>query len=381
MEGTTLDDRYKLYEQIGAGGMAEVYRAEDLRLGRTVAIKILRAQFATDPNTLRRFLDEARSLAGFSHPNVVNVYDVGKQNERYYIVMEFVPGEDLRRKVETEKRIPMRQALDIARQVAQGIGSAHRKGLVHRDLKPGNILISPTGEVKVADFGIARIMATTGYTEPGIVWGTTAYLSPEQVRGEQATPASDVYALGVVLYEMLAGEPPFQGEDRVAVALKHLHDAPPPFDDSLNLPRGVVFLVQKALAKNPADRFANADEMARALGEYARSGDTGPRPIVAAVPPVAASGTTRINPQFQPPARSTGTNTSTVNRGGDARTRPPTATLERGTRQVPRSVAPPRATTIPASQPDALTALLFCLAFLAVIGLIPLCYAVIQLYF
>jgi serine/threonine protein kinase len=381
VEGTTLDDRYKLYESIGAGGMAEVYRAEDLRLGRTVAIKILRAQFATDPKTLRRFLDEARSLAGFSHPNVVNVYDVGKQAERYYIVMEFVPGEDLRRKVETETRIPMRQALDIARQVAQGIGSAHRKGLVHRDLKPGNILISPTGEVKVADFGIARIMATTGYTEPGIVWGTTAYLSPEQVRGDQATPASDVYALGVVLYEMLAGEPPFQGEDRVAVALKHLHDAPPPFDDSLNLPRGVVFLVQKALAKNPADRFANADEMARALGEYSRTGETGPRPIVSATTPPPTSGTTRINPQFSPPPRTGNIPTGTAtNLRGESRTRPPTDTIER-TRQTPRSVAPPRASALPATQPDALTALLFCLAFVAVVGLIPICYAVFQLYF
>jgi serine/threonine protein kinase len=378
VEGKTLDDRYKLYEQIGAGGMAEVYRAEDLRLGRTVAIKILRAQFATDPNTLRRFLDEARSLAGFSHPNVVNVYDVGKQSERYYIVMEYVPGEDLRHKVENEKRVPMRQALDIARQVAQGIGSAHRKGLVHRDLKPGNILIAPTGEVKVADFGIARIMATTGYTEPGIVWGTTAYLSPEQVRGEQATPTSDVYALGVVLYEMLAGEPPFQGEDRVAVALKHLHDPPPPFDESLNLPRGVVFLVQKALAKNPADRFANADEMARALGEYARTGDTGPRPVVTTAPVPAVSGTTRINPQFSPPQRQ---RPAPPRADGDSMlTRPPTTTIERGTRQLPRTPAPPRASAVPAAPPDALTALLFILAFAAVAGLIPLCYAVVQLY-
>lgn len=373
MEGETLDDRYKLYESIGAGGMAEVYRAEDLRLGRTIAVKILRAQFATDPKTLRRFLDEARSLAGFSHPNVVNVYDVGRQGERYYIVMEYVPGEDLRRKVEREKRIPMRQALDIARQVAQGIGSAHRKGLIHRDLKPGNILIAPTGDVKVADFGIARALALPGYTEPGVVWGTTAYLSPEQVRGEQAGPASDVYALGVVLYEMLSGDPPFLGEDRVAVALKHLHDAPPPFDDDLNLPRGVVFLVQKALAKNPSERFANADEMARALGEYARSGDTGPRPVVA-TPPVGA-GTTRINPSVStaPPPRPTYDAPA-----NDATIAP--RNVERGTRQPPRSGTSPRAAVAPAPAPDALSALLFCLAVVAVIGLIPLCYAVVQLY-
>lgn len=278
-----LDERYKLYERLGEGGMAEVFRAEDLRLGREVAVKILRPQYASEKSFLERFINEARSMAGFSHPNVVNVYDVGRDGQRYYIVMEYVPGEDLRQQLERNGSVPARQALDIARQMAQGIGYAHRKGLVHRDIKPGNILMTPLGEVKVADFGIAKAMASVGLTEPGIVWGTTAYLSPEQVRGEPATPASDVYAMGVVLYEMLAGKPPFQGEDRVSIALKHLRDEPPPFDEAVQMARGVEFLVRKALAKEPRERFANAEEMARSLGEYLRAGAdaTVARPIVA----------------------------------------------------------------------------------------------------
>jgi serine/threonine-protein kinase len=285
-----LDERYKLYERLGEGGMAEVFRAEDLRLGREVAVKVLRPQYAAEKSFLERFINEARSMAGFSDPNLVNVYDVGRSGQRYYIVMEYVPGADLRQKLQRSGSLPTRQALDIARQMAQGIGYAHKKGLVHRDIKPGNILITPTGEVKVADFGIAKAMASVGLTEPGIVWGTTAYLSPEQVRGEAATPASDVYAMGVVLYEMLAGRPPFQGEDRVAIALKHLKDEPPPFDEALQVPRGVEFLVRKALAKEPQERYSNAEEMARALGEYLRAGADAmaARPIVQPEEPTGA---------------------------------------------------------------------------------------------
>ena len=266
-----LDDRYKLAQPLGEGGMAEVFRAEDLRLGREVAVKILRNQYANETNLLRRFINEARSIAGFSHPNLVSVYDVGRDKQRYYIVMEYVPGEDLRQTLEREGRLSVDQALNIVQQMAQGIGYAHQRGLVHRDIKPGNILITPNGKVKVADFGIAKALASAGLTEPGVVWGTTAYLSPEQVRGEQATPASDVYAMGIVLYEILSGLPPFQGEDRVAIALKHLHDEPPPFSEDLKIPRGVTYLVQKALAKDPLQRFPNADKMAETLTEYMRA--------------------------------------------------------------------------------------------------------------
>jgi serine/threonine-protein kinase len=267
-----LDDRYKLYERLGEGGMAEVFRAEDLRLGREVAVKALRPQYASEKNFLDRFIDEARSMAGFSHRNVVNVYDVGKDGNRYYIVMEYVPGEDLRKMLERTGRLPVKTALEVARQMAQGIGYAHRKGLVHRDVKPGNILITPEGDVKVADFGIAKALASVGLTEPGVVWGTTAYLSPEQVRGDHATPASDVNGIGIVLYEMLAGRPPFRGEDRVAIALKHLHEEPPPLPDDVQLPRGVLQLLAKALTKEPNGRFESADEMAQSLSRYQRVG-------------------------------------------------------------------------------------------------------------
>ncbi len=280
--------------------MAEVLRAEDLRLGREVAVKVLRPQYATEKSFLDRFINEARSMAGFSHPNVVNVYDVGRDGQRYYIVMEFVPGEDLRQLLERRRTLPTKQALDIARQMAQGIGYAHRKGLVHRDVKPGNILITPTGEVKVADFGIAKAMASAGFTEPGVVWGTTAYLSPEQIRGEGASPASDVYSMGIVLYEMLAGRPPFTGEDRVAIALKHLHEEPPPLPERVQVPRAVLFLMRKALDKVPANRFTNADEMARALTEYLRSGGE-----ATAARPTLAPGTPPV-PRPRPPAAANG---------------------------------------------------------------------------
>lgn len=307
-EPILLNDRYKLTERIGEGGMAEVYRGQDLRLGRDVAVKVLRPQYVGDQSFLQRFLGEARSLAGFSHPNIVNVYDVGKDGRRYYIVMEYVPGSDLRQILQQRGRLPVKEALAIARQVALGVGYAHRKGLVHRDIKPGNVLITPGREAKVADFGIAKAMSSANLTEPGVVWGTTAYLSPEQVRGEAATPASDVYSIGVVLYEMITGRVPFMGEDRVAIALQHLHDTPTPLTElNPRVPKGVEFLAQKALSKNPADRYANADELARALGEYLRAGTelTTPREVVpaaAATQATAAPETTLDRPTRTSPA-------------------------------------------------------------------------------
>lgn len=265
LSGRTLDDRYQLSNRLGEGGMAEVYLADDLRLGRQVAVKILRPQYASEKNLLERFLNEARSIAGFNHPNLVAVYDVGRDQRDYYIVMEYVPGEDLRKILERAKNLPVHRALEVAQQMSQGIGYAHRRGLVHRDVKPGNILITPDWRVKVADFGIAKALASAGLTEPGVVWGTTSYLSPEQIRGEQATFASDVYAIGIVLYEIISGVPPFQGEDRVAIALQHLDKEPPPFDKKLKVPEPVEALVHRALAKDPSIRYKNATEMARAI--------------------------------------------------------------------------------------------------------------------
>ncbi|MBA3531002.1 MAG: protein kinase [Ardenticatenales bacterium] len=363
-----LDERYQLYERLGEGGMAEVFRAEDLRLGREVAVKVLRPQYANEKSFLDRFINEARSMAGFSHPNVVNVYDVGRDGQRYYIVMEYVPGEDLRRTLERNGSLPMKQAIDIARQMAQGIGYAHRKGLVHRDIKPGNILITPTGEVKVADFGIAKAMASVGFTEPGIVWGTTAYLSPEQVRGEVATAASDVYAMGVVLYEVLTGYPPFQGEDRVAIALKHLNETPPPFPDTLQLPRGVEFLVRKALSKSPAERFANADEMARSLGEYLRAGAdaTVSRPIVPPSSPTILPKAREPEPRREPAPR--------VPLPAPTQAEEAAGRLRAQRTERPTGMAPHTRTTSVSAQPgiDWVAVLLALLAALSLLGLIPL---------
>ncbi len=352
-----LDDRYKLFERLGEGGMAEVFRGEDLRLGREVAVKVLRAQYAAEKNFLDRFINEARSMAGFSHPHVVNVYDVGRDGNRYYIVMEYVPGEDLRQQLERTGSLGVKQALDVGRQMAQGIGYAHRKGLVHRDIKPGNILITPDGHVKVADFGIAKAMASVSLTEPGVVWGTTAYLSPEQVRGDPATPASDVYAMGIVLYEMLAGHPPFQGEDRVAIALKHLHEEPPPLPEGIVVPRGVLFLVRKALDKVPAERFTNADEMARSLTEYLRAGGdaTLARPVV---PPAASQGPTRVAERANG-----GTPRAQVDEAAERRSG---LRQEREARR--QSAAPPQAAPAP-SGTDWLALGLALLAVLLVVGL------------
>jgi len=213
-----LNDRYRLIELVGAGGMAQVYQARDTLLERPVAVKLLRPQYAADEPFLARFIQEARSAANLSHPNVVAVYDVGEDtlpNEatpRPYIVMEFVAGRDLKAIIEAEAPLSVERALDIAAQIAQALAHAHEAGLIHRDVKPQNVLVTGDGRVKVTDFGIARALATASISEAGVVLGTVHYLSPEQAAGDPATPLSDVYALGVVLYEMLAGQLPFTGE-------------------------------------------------------------------------------------------------------------------------------------------------------------------------
>lgn len=359
-----LDQRYRLTERIGEGGMAEVYRGTDLRLGREVAVKILRPQYASDQKFLERFLQEARAMASFSHPNIVNVYDVGREGRRYYIVMEYVPGTDLRRLIQERAPLPVQQALEIARQIAAGVGAAHRKGIVHRDIKPGNVLITPTGEAKVADFGIARAMTDTQHlTEPGVVWGTTAYLSPEQIRGEPATPASDVYAIGVVLFEMLTGRTPFQGEDRVAIALQHLHE-PPPKLSTLNprVPPSVERLVERMLAKDPAQRFATADDVASVIFHLLHASSEATAAVPVTRPPVTSPPPAgpRAEPFTRPPQRP-----------ASAASTPSAGSARRGHVRPPRPAPPPAATTVTPGI-DWLGVLLGILALLAILGLIPL---------
>lgn len=363
-----LDRRYRLTERIGEGGMAEVYRGTDLRLGREVAVKILRPQYASDQKFLERFLQEARAMASFSHPNIVNVYDVGREGRRYYIVMEYVPGTDLRRLLQQRGRLPVREALEIARQIAAGVGAAHRKGIVHRDIKPGNVLITPAGEAKVADFGIARAMTATHHlTEPGVVWGTTAYLSPEQIRGEAATPSSDVYAIGVVLFEMLAGRTPFQGEDRVAIALQHLNELPPKLSQlNPRVPPSVERLVERMLAKDPAQRFATADEVASVIFHllHASTDATAAVPVVSTPPVVTPTPT----PAEQPPGQAFMQRRPrrTHNASGQ-----PSPALERVSARTARP-SPSPAARRRSPGVDWLGIFLGLLALLAVLGLIPL---------
>src|SRR4051812_39022000 len=261
--------RYELGELIGYGGMAEVHRGRDSRLNREVAIKVLRADLARDPSFLNRFRREAHSAAGLNHPSIVAVYDTGEDltadgTPQPFIVMEFVDGRTLRDIVRSEGPLPARRALEIVADVCAALDFSHRNGIVHRDIKPANVMITPTGAVKVMDFGIARAVADTSstMTQTANVIGTAQYLSPEQARGEAVDARSDVYSTGCLLYELLTGAPPFQGDSPVAVAYQHVRENPVvPSGRTPDVPRAVDSIVMKALAKNVANRYQSAAEM------------------------------------------------------------------------------------------------------------------------
>ena len=288
-----FNNRYQLLSEIGQGGLAEVYRAQDVALGRLVAVKALRREYVTDPAFLVRFHREAQNAARLVHPNIVAVYDFGQDQERPYIVMEYVPGRDLRALLEEAGPLSVKQAVDICIQVCAGVGYAHRVGLVHGDLKPGNVLITPEEQVKVVDFGLARALGESAMDEEGeLVWGTPAYFAPEQASGGQVVAATDVYAIGVILYEMLTGQLPFVGSD-LEVARKHLLETPTPVDQlNPRIPEKLAHIVERALQKRPDDRFATADEMGRALiafRQWAEEATTGYEPtVVHTLSPVAA---------------------------------------------------------------------------------------------
>jgi serine/threonine-protein kinase len=262
-----MADRYELEELCGSGGMSSVFRAHDRLLDRYVAIKLLHDRFADDDETVARFRREARTVAQLSHPHVVTVIDRGEENGRQFIVFEYVDGENLKELVGRAGRLPVRRALELAVAIAEGLAFAHAHGLVHRDVKPQNVLLSSEGEIKVTDFGIARSLDVEhGVTQTGTVLGTSNYIAPEQARGQPVTPLTDVYALGVVLWELLAGEVPFPGENFVAVALRHINE-PPPSLVALRpevSPR-LAAAVARALAKEPRDRFPSMDAFAAEL--------------------------------------------------------------------------------------------------------------------
>jgi eukaryotic-like serine/threonine-protein kinase len=262
-EGVTVDGRYRLARRLGSGGMADVWLAEDVELGRPIAIKVLHDRFAQDAQFVERFRREAASAAGLMHPNVVGVFDRGQVDGTYYIAMEYVEGSSLKDLIERGLTVP--QAVEITRQILAAERFAHEHGIVHRDIKPQNVIVDPAGRVRVLDFGIARAGASE-ITQTGSVMGTAQYLSPEQAQGLDVAPASDLYSTGVVLYEMLTGRVPFEGDSAVAVALKQVSEQPAP-PSSLNpgVPPALDAVVLRALAKDPANRFTSAEEFSRAL--------------------------------------------------------------------------------------------------------------------
>jgi len=402
---TLLNDRYRLIAQQGSGGMAVIYKATDLALGRTVAVKILRPSLTSDPEFLKRFRQEARNVANLSHPNIVTVHDVGQDGNTHYIVMEYIDGEDLKRLIRAGAPFSIDRALSIAIKICAGVGYAHRAGLVHADVKPQNVLVTENDKVKVTDFGIAQALSVTQPLErQRIVWGSPHYFSPEQAQGEPPTPASDVYAIGIVLFEMLTGRLPFVGADQQELALAHIRETPPHASDlNPNVPVHLDRILDKVLSKEPGSRYRTADQLGRILISYRRQGhsatdeiprvpspDTAPTlpptppPTVLSAPYGAPSNVPAVvRAQAGPEAatnRVTGwsypdasrTIAPTIPRAGD-----PQADFQ-----------PPRAPDVmlqsryraaePPQQLDLVTLVLAFLAFIAVVLLIPLWIAVYQ---
>jgi serine/threonine protein kinase/beta-lactam-binding protein with PASTA domain len=316
LTGRLVDGRFRLGALIGHGAMAEVYAATDEHLGRDVAVKVLRPQYAGDDDYVGRFNREARIAAKLSHPNLVNVYDTGDNVDagdqeprsnvaRPYIVLERLPGHTLADRLQ-HRRLPLDEAIDIAKQVADGVGFAHRKHLVHRDLKPANILLTDEGDAKVADFGLAQDLRDPSATLAGTVWGTVQYLAPERAEGDPASIASDIYALGTVVYEMLTGTPPFTGGTAASIMQRQVNEAPKPLGEVVPAYRGdVEHVVMRALAKSPRERYESMEAFSAALGRLTRtpSDDTSPGsttvterhygPTTRALPAQAMPGTPR----------------------------------------------------------------------------------------
>lgn len=280
--GSLLAGRYEITAPIAVGGMGEVWKARDRVLDRVVAAKVLKSEYTDDPSFLARFRNEARHTAALSHPNIASVYDYGETvddtgtKKLAFLVMEFVEGQPLVQILHDEGRLPVDWTLHVLEQSAEGLSAAHRAGVVHRDIKPGNLMVRPDGVVKLTDFGIAQARDATPLTRTGMVVGTAQYLSPEQAQGLEVNAASDVYSLGVVAYECLTGGRPFDGTSQVAIALAHINRPPPPLP--AEVPPAVRLLVERALAKDPADRFPDGGAFAEATRRVASGGTTVPVP-------------------------------------------------------------------------------------------------------
>jgi len=442
-----INGRYELISQLGSGGMAVIYKAVDLSLRREVAIKVLRPGYTDDHSFLVRFQNEARAVANLSHPNIVTVHDVGEtvnaQGKRlYYMVMEYVKGEDLKKYIREKSPLNVEQALFFAIQICAGIGFAHRAGLVHADIKPQNILLTADDIVKVTDFGIAQAWSDTqpqSNEREAVVWGSPHYFSPEQARGERPTAASDVYSIGIVMFEMLTGRLPYLGASQHELALAHLREPVPRVSEVVKgIPEELDNLVYRVMSKEPSARYRTADQLGHVLISYRDRGrqktmNVPAQPLKPAPMPTQPSqpialqqgsgGTSRLNPSAQPPNVPPAVPTQRVNIAPEAPAAPvysrgivqPAQPIqERHTTPPPQSpqypmppnVAPqaqpmgiPQAPYIPSlsqSGPytprgddtrnesvrllDPVTIILAVLAFIAVIGLIPLYLLVLQSY-
>ncbi|MFY7070009.1 serine/threonine-protein kinase [Nocardiopsis changdeensis] len=301
LTGTVLSDRYRLEEQIGSGGMGTVWRATDTLLNRPVAVKLLHPSQMAEPTARQRFRTEGRITAGLSHPGIAQVFDYGEEDGRAYLIMELVVGEPLSQVLKERGGLTPDETLDFIGQAAQALAAAHARGVVHRDIKPGNLLVTGDGRLKLTDFGIARGDMSVTLTQTGMVMGTAQYISPEQASGRPATGSSDLYALGVVAYECLAGEPPFTGDSPVALALAHTRDEPPPLPD--HVPADLDDLVFLLLCKDPEDRPASAGEVAHMAAVIRSNAGTGPPTPSAGFGGVA---TTRVAAAVPDAGRTTG---------------------------------------------------------------------------
>lgn len=369
---SVLNDRYLLLERAGSGGMSTVYRARDELLGRIVAVKVLHESLTSDTKFLERFQKEAHAAANLTHPNIVTVHDIGQDGRRYYIVMEYVEGWTLKEVIRQHMRVtdhplPLEQSLEIAIQVCAGIGYAHRANVVHCDVKSQNVLVGRDRRVKVTDFGIARALSEASVHDPDIVWGTPQYFSPEQAAGESATPASDVYSIGVIMFEMLTGRLPFEAENHTALALKHIQESPALISQyNPAVPDQIVRIVNKVLSKEPAGRYRTADQLGRVLSTYRESTkeDTGPLPHSVS----DSTDLTRQSTLFVPPP--------------EERQEVALALLLNSEKQdLPQRYMPPATAYLfpePANEqkPDWTAIILGIIALISLLGLIPLWYLV-----
>ncbi|MDJ0753749.1 MAG: protein kinase [Ardenticatenaceae bacterium] len=363
---TLLNGRYELIDRIGAGGMAMVYRATDTRLGREVAIKMLHEGFMNDEAFVRQFQREAHSAANLTHPNIVTVHDMGEDRGRFYMVQEYIKGQTLKHIIRDQivagEPMAIRRAVDLIIQMCRGVGYAHRAGLVHCDVKPQNILVTPDNRVKVADFGIARAMTQVTGVSSDMIWGTPQYLSPEQAAGESPSPASDVYAIGIIMYELFTNTLPFTAESPTAIALMHIQEYPKEVRE-LNplIPETLGQIVHKVLAKEPAGRYRTAGQLGRILDNYLALTFEATGPV----------GVTKPN-VVDPPAEKTVVSTAP----------PPKPIRQRPTPQrLPPAKTPQseEQTTVirPAEEPSSgLALLLGVLALILWLGLIPLWFLV-----